>query len=1101
MARKILTGLNLTSELQSNGSPGTLGQVLLSGGTSAVPTWGTFTGITASSYVAVGVLAADQALTVSGTDTPVSFIDYVDPQGWWNPTTKRFTPTIAGYYNITYQTLWTALTSTSQTNTQIRKNGNSETIQQRSPDANNPYFMSASKVIYLNGSTDYIEFTAWSPVTTQSLSQGNAAGSGTSFSASLITSGANITSNALTVGTSGLTMTTGSSPWTGSAAATIDIDTTKVPRLSQNNTFTGVNAFNNSTQIGGGFASSTGLEIGYTGGTATTPFIDFHSGATATDYDSRIIASGGTGTNGAGTLTYTAASNIFTGTITAQSAFTAQANATIFGANAGSTPLTVRGRASQTANIYEIQADGGGVLGGVTSAGRLYVQRQEGIQFMDGISTLRSRIYSAGTNGLFFDTGGGNVRVLTLDGGSETITGNLFYPYSSGRIGLIVRGVASQSANLQEWQDSTPTTVTSINSAGLLSTTRNITIAETNTAENAFIIRGAANHTGYLTLWTTSAGSNLGGVNPVGQIWTGSTIPTQGSTTVAIGTQTPTGTTNITITTGATHGISVGQTVAIAGVTPSGYNGTWTAQAGTTGTTLVVNIGSNPGAITGAGVVYMSPQVSITPSSTNTSGLIVKALASQSANLLEIQSSAGAVLARFASTGQLLAPSIVGTAFQITSGGVFSNGSTSAPASTQAYFLTTSASNTGLVVRAAASQSADLLQIQDSAGVILAEIDSVGAYTTNSANGYSIAGAAAFKSLNSGQTMFLTAGGSVAANPHVVIRQSTAATGSLTEWQNSAGTVLGGRSAVGQLFTGSTAPLRTNTGGATTAASGTGTTATITTTSSHNLAVGDRVTVAGVTPTGYNGTFILTAVTSNTLSYASSTTGSQTIAGTVAVDAQASITSRSAATTTLILRAATSQAVSMFRIEGSGGSAVIAMDAAGAIVANSSVTTGGALNLNYASPAIASTNASAASIFTSTVTGVTIGSSTIRTTAFPADATTSTATAGAGFMGLPQNATTTGAYTIVAADAGKHIYSSATRTVTIPANGTVAFPVGTTITFISGSGATTTIAITTDTMYLAGAGTTGSRTLAAFGMATAVKITSTAWIISGNGLT
>jgi hypothetical protein len=104
-------------------------------------------------------------------------------------------------------------------------------------------------------------------------------------------------------------------------------------------------------------------------------------------------------------------------------------------------------------------------------------------------------------------------------------------------------------------------------------------------------------------------------------------------------------------------------------------------------------------------------------------------------------------------------------------------------------------------------------------------------------------------------------------------------------------------------------------------------------------------------------------------------------------------------------------------------------------------------------------------------------------------------------MGLPQNGATTGAYGIVAADAGTHIYSSATRTITIPANATIAMPIGSTIVFIAGSGATVTIAITSDTMYLAGLGTTGSRTLAAFGMATAVKITSTSWIISGNGLT
>lgn len=117
------------------------------------------------------------------------------------------------------------------------------------------------------------------------------------------------------------------------------------------------------------------------------------------------------------------------------------------------------------------------------------------------------------------------------------------------------------------------------------------------------------------------------------------------------------------------------------------------------------------------------------------------------------------------------------------------------------------------------------------------------------------------------------------------------------------------------------------------------------------------------------------------------------------------------------------------------------------------------------------------------------------------DATTTTAARGAGYMGIPQSAAaTTGSYTIVAADAGEHIYSTATRTVTIPNNSSVAFPVGTAISFVAATGATVTIAITSDTLLLAGAGTTGSRTLSPFGMATALKITSTSWIISGNGL-
>jgi hypothetical protein len=119
-----------------------------------------------------------------------------------------------------------------------------------------------------------------------------------------------------------------------------------------------------------------------------------------------------------------------------------------------------------------------------------------------------------------------------------------------------------------------------------------------------------------------------------------------------------------------------------------------------------------------------------------------------------------------------------------------------------------------------------------------------------------------------------------------------------------------------------------------------------------------------------------------------------------------------------------------------------------------------------------------------------------------ADATTTTAARGAGYMGIPQSSTagTSGAYTVVAGDAGEHIYTTTSRTVTIPANASVAFPVGTTLTFISAGLATTTIAINSDTLILSGSGTTGTRTLASTGMATAVKTAATVWFISGNGL-
>jgi hypothetical protein len=119
-----------------------------------------------------------------------------------------------------------------------------------------------------------------------------------------------------------------------------------------------------------------------------------------------------------------------------------------------------------------------------------------------------------------------------------------------------------------------------------------------------------------------------------------------------------------------------------------------------------------------------------------------------------------------------------------------------------------------------------------------------------------------------------------------------------------------------------------------------------------------------------------------------------------------------------------------------------------------------------------------------------------------ADATTASTVKSVGYLGLPQSATATSA-TLAIGDAGKHIYvTTNSQTITIPANASVAYPIGTTLTFIAGPSATTvTIAITSDTLRLAGGTSTGTRTLAANGMATAVKVAATTWYINGTGLT
>jgi len=109
-----------------------------------------------------------------------------------------------------------------------------------------------------------------------------------------------------------------------------------------------------------------------------------------------------------------------------------------------------------------------------------------------------------------------------------------------------------------------------------------------------------------------------------------------------------------------------------------------------------------------------------------------------------------------------------------------------------------------------------------------------------------------------------------------------------------------------------------------------------------------------------------------------------------------------------------------------------------------------------------------------------------------------------GFRNVPQNSQSA-AYTLVLADSGKQIFhpvgDNNARTFTIPANSSVAYPIGTALTFINMAVANVTIAITTDTLTLSPAGTAGSRTLATNGSATCIKITSTQWLISGSGLT
>lgn len=65
-----------------------------------------------------------------------------------------------------------------------------------------------------------------------------------------------------------------------------------------------------------------------------------------------------------------------------------------------------------------------------------------------------------------------------------------------------------------------------------------------------------------------------------------------------------------TFTTSAAHGITPGTQVSISGISPVGYNGNFVAAAGTTGSTIVVPMATNPGTYASGGSASSDPLMS-----------------------------------------------------------------------------------------------------------------------------------------------------------------------------------------------------------------------------------------------------------------------------------------------------------------------------------------------------------------------------------------------------------------------------------------------------------------------------------------------------------
>jgi hypothetical protein len=144
--------------------------------------------LTNNAYFAQGILDGDQSIPKT-TDTVIPFVDQYDPQGWWDSGTYQFLPNIEGYYTVSLG-VWfeNPNDNSNQLNIQMRVNGNQEMICQQPATTISGVSLFGTKIVYLNGSSDYVDFTVYQGTGNSiNILQGNSAGSGTWFSATYMT--------------------------------------------------------------------------------------------------------------------------------------------------------------------------------------------------------------------------------------------------------------------------------------------------------------------------------------------------------------------------------------------------------------------------------------------------------------------------------------------------------------------------------------------------------------------------------------------------------------------------------------------------------------------------------------------------------------------------------------------------------------------------------------------------------------------------------------------------------------------------------------------------------------------------------------------------
>ena len=183
--------------------------------------------------------------------------------------------------------------------------------------------------------------------------------------------------------------------------------------------------------------------------------------------------------------------------------------------NASAVILGIKGLASQSGDLTQWRNSSDVVIANVAA---------------DGAGTFKALTLTSG-NGTFTSPGWSGFGTFGPSGGTSGVTLGIS-PYIATNTALVVKGFASQSANLQEWQDSTGGLLAVINNSGQIATYGRLTVGSsvistdarmvllnTGTTTSVLqIIRGIASQTGDLTQWQNSSGTVLASFSSTGKL-------------------------------------------------------------------------------------------------------------------------------------------------------------------------------------------------------------------------------------------------------------------------------------------------------------------------------------------------------------------------------------------------------------------------------------------------------------------------------------------------------------------------------------------------------------------------------------------------------